>query len=432
MRGAVTNYSCRGGAGGAPHCLGAVRAYQKPPPRRRRRPVLSLTPNKPVLRTVRDRQRLLLEHNLRVAKPMRETVDDLVERAHHRLEWARAKLFQYWNPDWTKEVGGIATTAATATVARKPRRPVSVIMDARWWFWNLAFAALPSALLFVYCEFRGQYLMYEFHRERELEQMKKLLGEDYVEQHQHELVEPPPTNIVERVWNAAAELYWLLGGVTEPGPVVTQTTIHDDNSQAPSSQPAPTLDSTTSAPSDLQELAQRLQRLEAAVLAQPHQVERLRQSGIQNRSEDALIESWRTRTTAALDRPHPPTPPLSKVSQEHGQVAPTPGSNLAESVRNWASLALGKAHTLWGDEDAATDDVTSQNPSTGRSEPSPSPHSPTEAQGVPTRTLQSSSASPVAEIPASSEPRPLIGPSDDQGYLAPSRDSPSKISWWPW
>ena len=44
--------------------------------------------------------------------------------------------------------------------------------------WNLAFAMVPALLIAVYCEFRGQYLMYDFRQELERQQLKQFLGEE--------------------------------------------------------------------------------------------------------------------------------------------------------------------------------------------------------------------------------------------------------------
>ena len=51
-------------------------------------------------------------------------------------------------------------------------------MDTRWWILNVWFALLPAAILTLYCELRGKHLMYEYHHQLEVNQIRQLLGDD--------------------------------------------------------------------------------------------------------------------------------------------------------------------------------------------------------------------------------------------------------------
>ena len=66
----------------------------------------------------------------------------LMSLAQGRMSYLRDQLYAYWNPDYKK----------TGEKLSAPPR-TELVMDERWWFWNIAFALLPSALIALYCQF---------------------------------------------------------------------------------------------------------------------------------------------------------------------------------------------------------------------------------------------------------------------------------------
>jgi hypothetical protein len=296
--------------------------------------------------TALDRQRLLVERNLAVRKPLEKRVSQFLELAESRLTWARGQFFQLWDPEWKKRsVKGMDGAAASAS-----RSPQSlVVMDARWWRWNIAFALLPAMLIGTYCEFRGQYMMYKFHQEQELEQARRLMGEEYVEAHRDELIGPPPQNIVTRLLTVLVELKELLLGAStgtrnqdsEPltvlhsssAPAPPQSTVIKSSIERPAetSQAAEPLRITETA--NLEQLQARIEQLEAIVRQKEHirgsrELSKLNQSGVQNRMEESMLDSWAKsagiRPAALEDQqdrqdemkasPHMLTPVMAKIS----------------------------------------------------------------------------------------------------------------------
>jgi hypothetical protein len=249
-----------------------------------------------------------VERNLAVRKPLEKRVSQFLELAESRLTWARGQFFQLWDPEWKKRsVKGMDGAAASA--ARSPQS--LVVMDARWWRWNIAFALLPAILIGTYCEFRGQYMMYKFHQEQELEQARRLMGEEYVEAHQDELMGPPPQNIVTRLLTVLVELKdFLLGASThnpdsEPltvlnsssAPAVPQSTVIKSSIERPAETSQAGEPLRIAETGSLEQLQARIEQLEAIVRQKEHirgsrELSKLSQSGVQNRMEEAMLDSW--------------------------------------------------------------------------------------------------------------------------------------------
>lgn len=252
---------------------------------------------------------MLVERNLVVRKPLEKRISHFLELAESRLTWARSQVLQLWDPEWKKSNNKIEEGVA-ASGARSPQ-PL-VVMDARWWRWNIAFALIPAVLIGTYCEFRGQYMMYKFHQEQELEQARRLMGEEYVETHRDVLVGPPPENILKRLLNAFMELKDFLLGTppdmrhSDSG---SRTVLHSSSVPTP---PQPSIPSSSGASAEnahtaeppriaeaasLEQLQARLQQLEAIVMQQEQhrgsrELANLNQSGVKNRMEQAMIDSW--------------------------------------------------------------------------------------------------------------------------------------------
>jgi hypothetical protein len=203
-------------------------------------------------------------------------------------------------------------------------------MDVRWWIWNILFALVPALAIGIYCEFRGQKLMHEYYTGLETEQMRRILGEDAV---LDEWVVPPPENFVVRIARFGREITAMLinsmSGDDASQPqhgvennkeqlAIEQPTTRkpatvgktaDDSVVVPTSQDAPapapassaTDSSNTRSNNYKDDLVVRIEHLEALLLKQErerqrqmkYQLERLQQSGTQNRMEDDLIQKWK-------------------------------------------------------------------------------------------------------------------------------------------
>jgi len=197
--------------------------------------VSSASPNKPIATTIttgRDLLRQLAERNVLPRKrkssilsgTAANTVDDALAVAQARMEYLRNALFEYW--------GGSAKAPTTATKPQ-PRglqqhqqqqqryrtKGPALKMDGRWWAWNVAFALLPAVVIGGYCEFFGQYSMYEFHRRELWRQMERALGEEYCELHREALqaksMPPPPEHFFRRAYRVAREIRTYLLGFGE-------------------------------------------------------------------------------------------------------------------------------------------------------------------------------------------------------------------------
>jgi hypothetical protein len=139
---------------------------------------------------MKDRIRLLQETNRVAASTNSERLrklgsNKLLQLAQSRVSWLRDQLYSYWNPTYTTAVPKIAQSEATSTSPSIDSRPTTrqfnkstLVMDERWWFWNVLFALTPAIGIALYCELRGKFVMREFHRGQELIELKKVLQYD--------------------------------------------------------------------------------------------------------------------------------------------------------------------------------------------------------------------------------------------------------------
>ena len=145
--------------------------------------------NTPV--TTKDRIRLLWETNQQLPATNRfqgtglavAPAQDLLDVATSRMTYVRQSIYQYWNPDYNNNNNNTNSDTSTASSTSPPRQVRTyktglVVMDTRWWIWNILFSLLPAAIITIYCEFRGKHQMYAFHHRLEVEQLQQILGED--------------------------------------------------------------------------------------------------------------------------------------------------------------------------------------------------------------------------------------------------------------
>jgi hypothetical protein len=140
----------------------------------------------PKIITTRDRLRLLMDTNQFIPKNRFQDTGlsvapaaELLDLAQSRFTWLRSKVYQHWNPDYSED----PNQTSEGEGMKRQYKTGLVVMDTRWWVWNILFALLPAIVIALYCEFRGKPMMYEFHRNQELAQLKLMLGEnEYTEQ----------------------------------------------------------------------------------------------------------------------------------------------------------------------------------------------------------------------------------------------------------
>lgn len=118
-------------------------------------------------KTTRDRMRVLVEKNeLTAAEFSHKKASHLLDLAQSRLSFFRNKVYQNWNPDYMQQ-------------HKRPNK-LDVIMDARWWTWNIAFALLPAVLIATFCELRGKPLVEKYRKEQKERQEKQLFSSDHL------------------------------------------------------------------------------------------------------------------------------------------------------------------------------------------------------------------------------------------------------------
>jgi hypothetical protein len=208
--------------------------------------------------TTRDRIRRVIERNTAARKP---TV--LLDAAQGRLSWLRKQVYTYWNPDY---------------------RPVKqgLVMDARWWRWNLLLMAMPSILLAVYCEIRAKHLVHEFNN---------LQAQELRESGQDVPAAPPLEDSVTRIRQIMQQLETLLGWTSPSDEEECQDTTASDESET-------TVDKIQGPPAEpeetsLEELKRRIELLEQQQLEKKRNPELKPQSGIRNRAQDSIKNSYK-------------------------------------------------------------------------------------------------------------------------------------------
>jgi hypothetical protein len=285
--------------------------------------------------TTKDRLRTVIDQNKVKASllPTRDQASDVLNLAQSRVTWVRDKVYEFWGASTGDATGGSSSSAAAAAI---PNRPVKkdINMDVRWWIWNILFALAPALAIGIYCEFRGQKLMHEYYTGLETEQIRRILGEDAV---LDEWIVPPPENFVVRIARFGREITAMLlssmsGDDASTPQAIEQPTTRtpatvrktaDDSVVVPTRQdapvPAPPSSAAKSKPSYKDDLVLRIEHLEALLLKQEqvrqrqikYQLERLQQSGTQNRMEDDLIQKWT----------HKPGTPVSGQDAQQSAVA---------------------------------------------------------------------------------------------------------------
>jgi hypothetical protein len=311
-------------------------------------------------------------------KSLAERGGELLDVAESRINWLRSKVFSVWNSSYgesTATADGVAAAASTSnnagaaaatttpsanTVVLQERiknfRQYEVVMDFRWWVWNLAFAVMPAVVIFLYCELYGKHAMYAYHQKVELAQMKRAMGEEWCDKYAAQILqvqkERDHTDWSDRLARLVREwsaLTWhqlrdgLAGAMGVGGFGATPPpTLYDGSTGTtgglPSDPPRASIDTATAPREDQQQrpdnavviteppleltgdktidaLIRKVQLLEAKVLEQqqPQQLEtttsegttaaagawtvddrirRVQQSGIGNRVEDAAVAKW--------------------------------------------------------------------------------------------------------------------------------------------
>jgi len=101
----------------------------------------------------------------------------MVDLARGRFDYLTNSLYTYWNPDYNSKKSNSKSAAAHHdTTAVRQLKP-GAIMDERWWFWNLAFAALPSIVIVLYCELWAGPAMRRFGLQQELAELRVVMGD---------------------------------------------------------------------------------------------------------------------------------------------------------------------------------------------------------------------------------------------------------------
>jgi hypothetical protein len=355
----------------------------------------------------------LILQNIRPQKSKPKVINQLLLTAQGRLSWLRDKVYTHWNPDYSSSSSSSSSTSATknSTLSlsmqqQQQQRMLAkntIQMDVRWWIWNTLFALAPAILIGLYCEFRGKYIVYEFHQQKELENMKRLLGEDYVNEHAQELRLPPPENLVSRMKRLLRDcqegisvLYGRMGApvaaeekvqaplqalstpengkqksLQAPSKPELDPKLHPSGNSSPKGNASVPLDSEAT----IQTLLGRIQKLEQTIENQQSQSpqqqahntnrepqmvyekERMNQSDIQNRVEDDLVRKWKQRVcekqqdttktlsagaTNALDDERQLSQPTDKQGVEVHE------SPIHAYLSKWRKL-LGKGNT-WAEQ----------------------------------------------------------------------------------
>lgn len=349
--------------------------------RTRRRKSLAVS-NTATTITTKDRLRTVIDKNkVKVSLlPTRDHASDVLNLAQSRVTWVRDKVYEFWGASTGDAQGGSSSAAAVAAV---PNRPVKkdINMDVRWWLWNILFALVPALAIGIYCEFRGQKLMHEYYTGLETEQMRRILGEDAV---LDEWVVPPPENFVVRIVRFGREITaLLLSSMSGEDASIPQHRVENNMEQLAIEQPttctptnsrktadgsvvvptrqdapAPASSGADSTLSNKDDLVLRIEHLERLLLKQErerqrqmkYQLERLQQSGTQNRMEDDLIQKWKHKPGTPVSEQDAQQSAVAAVAREqnqHQQPSPTGATDAGDDevddkAFGWSSLSKVK------------------------------------------------------------------------------------------
>jgi hypothetical protein len=390
--------------GGGPRFFATNTATKSKRTRRRKSLAISHIANSTTI-TTKDRLRTVIDKNKIKASllPTRDQASDVLNLAQSRVTWVRDKVYEFWGASAGDANGGSSSSsAAAAAVSNRPVKK-DINMDTRWWIWNILFAVLPALTIGVYCEFRGQKLMHEYYTGLELEQMKRILGEDAV---LDEWVVPPPENFVVRIVRFGREVTAMLLGSMSGSSIgsddhdardddvnasIPQNRVDGNRKQLAIEQPTTTRtpatvgksangltvvprqdaapassadDSTNTNSSYKDDLVQRIEHLEGLLLKQErerqrqikYQLERLQQSGTQNRMEDDLIQKWKhqagtpvsgrdAQQSATAAAAAPTNHQAREQHQQQQQLLPITGEGDDEAdneTSGWSSLSKVK------------------------------------------------------------------------------------------
>lgn len=149
-----------------------------------------------------------------------------------------------------------------------PPRPerTGPVMDRRWWFWNILLMSVPGTLLGLYCEFIAKPEMHEFLGKLNEEESKRIMGAGF------EFEGETATISIQEMSNE---------NVMKAQAIVEEPENEENLSLMALKRRLDALES------QLKEKDRQLDHL------RNYQIERSRQSGIQNRVEDKMIEHWK-------------------------------------------------------------------------------------------------------------------------------------------
>jgi hypothetical protein len=226
-------------------------------------------------KTTRDRMRVLLEKNQLPSDAFSQAkANQLLELAQSRLSFFRNKIYQNWNPDYL------------SLQHKRPNR-LDVVMDARWWAWNIAFALLPAVLIATFCELRGKPLVEKYRKQQRERQEKQLILSEHPNNEEHGAKDGlswSPLTVVRNL---------VLGKASPEGE--TETSSEKETTRADTKPPLIT--TTTQHNSDevsTETLLRRIQQLERR-LGIDTSIEDgadSKQSGIRNRAMADIRSKW--------------------------------------------------------------------------------------------------------------------------------------------
>ena len=144
---------------------------------------------------------MLVETNIRRKRSdVLQKSEDLVNVATGRLNWLRHSLYSYWNPDYAAQTKGADSNADTAGAIRFHTK-YKLIMDKRWWIWNMPSHCYPPCALGCMVDSEAKPRMLEFHRLQHVAQQRSTHGEEWYQEQIHKVLmeekEANSTSVVE-------------------------------------------------------------------------------------------------------------------------------------------------------------------------------------------------------------------------------------------
>ena len=249
-------------------------------------------------KTTRDRMRVLLEKNeLSPAEFSHKKASHLLELAQSRLSFFRNKIYQNWNPEYLQQ-------------QQQDKRPnkLDVVMDARWWTWNIAFALLPAVLIATFCELRGKPLVEKYRKQQRERQEKQLLPSG------HRTSEKMNENSKEESAWPLTFLRNLISAIQPPDERPATPNREDETTaianESPPSTTTPPLVTTTTSPEvsqvSTEALLRRIQQLERRLVTNTAESDDgdNKQSRIRSRAMADMKSKWeeeRKKESEALD-----------------------------------------------------------------------------------------------------------------------------------